>query len=234
MRKIKVEENFIDKAIHYIDPVRGEKRLRARAHTASAQSHFKGASRNRKETKGWKTKQGDADQKINDELGNLRERSLSLFANSPLATGAINTNSTSVVGSGLILRPAIDRQVLNLSDAKAEALEDTIRSNFNAWAEDSKHFDLAGTHNFYESTELADRNAMLVGDTFINMPYRKRQGSKFGLKVQLIDGCRVSNKDNKIDTLGLSAGVEKDGDGMPIAYHILNMHPSRWDGKVKR
>lgn len=234
MREIKVVENFIDKAVHYVDPVRGAKRLKARASTAMAQSFFKGGSRTRKQTKGWTTKPGDADQKINNELEDLRERSLSLYAGSPLATGAINTNSTSVVGPGLVLRPAIDRRVLGLSDVKADALEDDIVCNFNAWAEDSKHFDLAGTHNFYESTELADRCAMIVGDTFVNMPYRKRQGSKFGLKVQLIDGSRVCNTDRKMDTLGLSAGIEKDADGMPIAYHVLNMHPARWDGKVKR
>lgn len=240
MKEIKQEkplvsaQNFIDKAVSFFNPVVGAKRMHARITMAATDSFYRGASRSRHGFKNWTVKPGDADQKAGFDLPYLRERSIDLYANSPLATGAINTNCTNIIGSGLKLQPSIDRTVISLKDEEVDELENLIGLHWSAWSGCAREFDIAGSHTINEMALITFRAVLLNGDTFVNMPILKRRGSLFGLKVQLIDGARVSNPNNVMDTLSLVAGVQKDGYGMPTHYHILNMHPARYDSKIKR
>lgn len=227
-------ENFIDKTIRYLNPEAGARRMHARVTMEAADTFYRGASRRRHGLKNWTPKIGDADQKAGTDLPFLRERSADLFANSPLATGAINTNCTNIIGSGLKLQPSIDRRVVSLSDEQAHDLESAIDIHWNTWSSSARDFDIAGTHTLNEMALIAFRSTLLNGDTFVNMPFLKRKGSLFGLKAQLIDAARVCNPEGKMDSLAMTAGVEKDGYGMPIFYHILNVHPARYDSKVGR
>lgn len=227
-------ENLIDKVVRYISPEKAVGRMKARYSMSMADTFFRGASRTRHGLKNWVVKPGDLDQKAAMDLPFLRERSIDLYANSPLATGAINTNCTNIVGAGLKLQPSIDRRTVSLSDEQIDELENTIDIYWTAWSSSARDFDIAGTLTIGEMALIAFRSSLLNGDTFINLPFKKRKGSLFGLKAQLIDGARVCNPDCKPDTLSLVAGIEKDGNGMPTHYHILNMHPARYDGKIQR
>jgi lambda family phage portal protein len=50
-------------------------------------------------------------------------------------------------------------------------------------------------------------------------------GDAFGLKLQIIEGDRLSNPNYKCDSATLSGGVELDSAGAPVRYHILTAHP---------
>ena len=63
---------------------------------------------------GWLYSGGSAREDIEDSLDVLRQRSRDLYMGVPLATGAIKTMRTNVVGRGLRLKPTIDREVLGM------------------------------------------------------------------------------------------------------------------------
>jgi hypothetical protein len=90
--------NLADRIINYFSPVRGAKRMRARATQAIAGSLFSngmggynGARTDRCITGGWFAGSGNADAASLWDLPTLRDRSRDLLRNSPLAVGAIGT-----------------------------------------------------------------------------------------------------------------------------------------------
>ena len=113
--KIAVRENIVDRIVNYFDPVKGKKRFQSRVAMALSGSYF-GALKSRRSLSEWKAKEGSPDADILLDLPELRSRSRDLVRNSPLATGAVNTVCTSVVGTGLKFQPRIDRDILNMSE----------------------------------------------------------------------------------------------------------------------
>lgn len=225
-----------DRIIGYFSPEKAFNRLRYRARHAVANAisgSYHGASKSRRALSEFNPRGGDADSDTLFDLPTLRDRSRDMIRNVPIAGGAINTNVTSVVGGGLKLQSRIDRQRLEMSEEEADAWEATTEQEFRLWA-DSKDCDVARTCNFPAQQALAFRSTLENGDVFALLPYIRRKGSPYGLKVQLIEADRISNKDNSRDTLTLAGGVEKDRYGAPIAYHIMDQHPGRLHGPIKR
>lgn len=218
-----IKSNIFDKAIEYVAPLHAAKRMRARAMLALTGSYM-GASKKRRATQEWRTSSGDADADIIYDLPTLRARSRDLARNAPLAVGAISTNITNVVGTGLKLQSRIDRNILKLTDEQAEAWEAQAEREFQLWAE-SRECDRSRQMNFHTIQEVAFRQVMENGEVFTLLPRIKRTGSPFDLKIQLVEADRVCNENNLRNTDTLVEGVEKDKDGAPTQYHILNQHP---------
>lgn len=215
--------NFIDRAVSYVSPERGLKRLQARAGLAVAGA-FVGAKKDRRQTKEWNTAKGDADALILDDLDTLRERSVDAWLNIPLGTGAIKTNCTAIIGPGLTVQPRIDREVLGLSDEAADKWERTAQREFRNWAE-SEECHAGRTLNFGEIQKIAFLGTMIKGDSFVSLPRFSRRGSKFNLKLQIIDAERVTNIGDRPDSPTLSGGIQRDSRGAPVFYHVLKQHP---------
>lgn len=218
-----VKLNIIDRAWGYFSPAKGVERLRARYATAILEG-YTGASKSRRSMSGWKVLSGDSDSDVLTDLPTLRERSRDLIRNAPLATGAINTKVTSIVGTGLRVQSRIDRDYLKLTEEDADQWEASAEREFRMWAE-SQDCDVERTLNFYEYQELALRSTLENGDIFIIMPSILRAGSPYGLKIQAVEADRVCNEDNKVNTATLSGGIERDSSGAPYRYHITNTHP---------
>ncbi|MFA6054029.1 MAG: phage portal protein [Thermodesulfovibrionales bacterium] len=220
---ITIQENIIDKAIRYFDPVKANRRFRSRVSMALAGAYI-GASTTRRQTLLWRTSAGDPDSDILSDLPRLRERSRDLIRNSPLATGAINTTVTNVVGTGLKLQSRLDRDTLNFTEEQADAWEKNTEREFRLWAE-SQECDAARTLNFAAIQDLVFRQVLENGDIFTLLPRKERNGSPYSLKLQLIEADRVCNPDGKQDSPLFAGGVEKDDLGAPVTYHILKQHP---------
>jgi lambda family phage portal protein len=223
MKQIAVEKTILDRMIQYLDPARGAARLRARAMLAVAGGYI-GASTTRRQTLSWRAQKGDADAVILYDLPTLRERSRDLLRNAPLAIGAVNTVVTNVVGTGLILKSQIDRNVLSFTEEQADAWESQTEREWKLWSE-SEECDLARTLDFTQMQGLVFRQVLENGDVFTLMPNLVRPGSPYGLKLQLVEGDRVCNPDGRPDTATLAGGVERDTNGAPVRYHVLNQHP---------
>lgn len=236
--------NLIDKAIETIAPVHAVKRMAARNTLKILNSGYGdgGASHSKSSMRGFTANSLDPLHDINANLNTLISRSRSLYMTSPIATSAIKSMKTNVVGSGLKLKVRIDSEVLGLSESAVEELEGTIEREFTLWAE-SKKCDALGLNNFYEMQGLFLMGQLLNGDGFCLRKYEMPTPfMPYGLRLQLIESDRVctpglgynltgnspyisygKNKDNDND---IYSGVEIDKGGKVVAYWICNQYPN--------
>lgn len=222
--KISLNITLADKFVNWLDPVKGRERYLARARMAIS-GGYTGAKRDRNATRNWHTTDSDADSVILPDLPALRERSQDLIRNSALATGAIKTNITKVVGTGLKVKSQIDRDVLkSLSVEDADAWERAAEREFRL-ATETREIDAERTLPFSLMQGLAFMKVMEDGDVLVNLTRFRRAGSPYSLKLQLIEAARICNPANKTDSAFMAGGVEKDQYGAPVAYHVLKGHP---------
>lgn len=217
----------VDGIFAVISPQTALKRAGARARTRILNSGYGnyGASTTKKSLAGWLHGGGSAREDINDNLVVLRERSRDLYMGVPLATGAIKTMRTNVVGRGLKLKPTIDREALGISAGEAKKLEKQIEREWAVWAE-SADCDMSRLDNFYELQQLAFTNWLLSGDCLAVLPVKPRKNQPYDLRVNLIEADRLQSP-NDFDTFDnrIVGGVEQSEDGEVVAYHFTKHHP---------
>lgn len=225
---------LVDRVVNYFDPVAGSRRAQHRAMQASTGA-YDGASRTKRSMRNWFAFGGSADADLLPALPELRNRSRDLARNNPLAGGAINTVVTNVIGTGLAPQPTIDAEVLGLTEEQAVAWQQQAAREFSLFA-DTKECDVTLAQNFYEMQGLAFRSVLENGDAFALTPMIARHKTPYRTRLQLIEGDRCCNPENKRDTDQLAGGIEMDDLGAPVAYHFLRKHPGgfaptdrKWD-----
>lgn len=201
----------------------------------SGYSHY-GASMSKRGLAGWLFGGGSPIEDIDANLSTLQQRGRDLYMGVPLATGAIKTLRTSVVGSGLRLKSMPDADVLGISPDEAAQKARQIEREFNLWA-GSIDCDVARQNNFYELQQLAMLAWPMSGDVFALLPVLPRQHAVYDLRIKLIEADRVCNPGTSLySALGmqmqqaengnlLSQGVEVTPDGEVVAYHVAQRHP---------
>lgn len=221
------QQNLLDKVITWFNPERGVSRMKARTRLALA-GGYTGASRSKRSLSAWRPGGGSADADTLPDLPELRDRSSDLLRNAPLAGGAINTVCTNVVGTGLMLKSQVDRQILGWSEEQASDWQRRAEREFALWAE-STFCDITRTQNFYGLQDLACRSALEKGDVLALLPMVERRGTPYRLCVQMVEAERVSNKDHQRDTRTQAGGIELDEHGAPVAAWISDRHPGDID-----
>ena len=183
----------------------------------------------RRQTQKWKVTNGSADADILPDLSVMRERSRDLVRNTPIAAGAVAGVVNSVVGTGLALQSNIDREALGLSEEQAAEAQKLIEREFRLWA-DTTDCDISRTLDFYGLQELAFRSTLESGDCFALLPMVQTMGSIYALKVQLLEGDRVSQPKGQKETNTFAGGVELDAMGAPVRYYVRTSHPGDISG----
>lgn len=199
-----------------------------------------GASQTRRALKGFNAHSGSPNQDINWNNFTLRQRGRMLYMGSPLATSAVNTNRTKVVGVGLTLKAAVDREILGLSPEAAKDWQKHTEAEFRLWASRKDACDSIGMNNFNELQQLALVSWLMSGDVF---PLLKRRPvdriRPYSLRVHLVEADRVrtpmeyggvtypniTNGKNPQTGNRIFDGVEVDAGGMVIAYYIHSTYP---------
>lgn len=234
--------NVIDRFYKAVSPSKALERETARKKLEMLQSikisnsgyDEGGASHRKNSMKGWDADSKSPQEDIDLNLNTLRQRSRSLFMTAPIATSAIKTTRTNVVGSGLKLKSRIDFKALGISHETADELEKDIEREFNLWAE-SKFCDSLELNNFYELQQIAIVSWLLNGDCFAVIRHTKPLSyMPYGLRIHLMEGDRVSTPNTIGDYIDLKKthsngnriynGVEIDKYGAIIAYHICNSY----------
>ena len=217
----------IDGVIAAVSPQLALKREAARHKMQILNSGYGnyGANVTKKSMLGWDYYSASWREDINDNLLILRQRSRDIYMGVPIGRAAINTMRTNVVGRGLMPKPTIDADVLNLSPEQAKELERKISKEWELRAE-SADCDMARLDNFYELQQLAFLNWLASGDTLALLPVKPRKNQPYDLRVQLIEADRLSSP-HDFDTFDnqIVGGVEIDADGEVIAYHFSKHHP---------
>lgn len=220
--------NFIDKTIGLFSPETALRRQVARKKLNFLNSGYGnyGASYARKSLLSWVTSGRSADDDIVDNLETLRNRSRDLYMGAPLATGALKTLRTNIVGSGLMLNAQVDTEFLRLTDEQAKKWENDVEREWRLWAE-TVQCDAERRQTFYQLQSLVLLSAVMSGDVFVTMPVVKRAGSVYDLRIGVIEADRVCNP-NRLDTVpgkNVVGGVEVDDYGATKAYWIAKHHP---------
>lgn len=219
-----IKVNALDRLIGWASPAAGMARLRQRVlwNLAATQGGYHGGRRDRRQTRGWRPKDDSANAATLLDLPHLRTRARDLIRNMPIATGAVATVTTHVVGDGVRLNPTIDHEALGLAPVAAQAWNDAARREFALFCRTA---DWTRTQSFDELQGLIFRAALESGDVFLLRRFRRDPGDVYGLKVQVIEADRVENPNRRFDSEDQAGGIEHDANGLPVAVHIANHHP---------
>nr|WP_308006577.1 phage portal protein [Xanthomonas albilineans] len=200
-------------------------------------TRWRGASRSLRSLTNWVAPIGSATSDLPGyEQGTLRARSRDAARNHMPARAALMRNRTSVVGTGLVCRPAVDNETLGLTPEEAASYSTTIRAAWERYAENPLECDYKGTLDIYAQQGLVLLSAMSSGDVFVITPQLQRAGGLSELKLQLVEADRVCNPNDAIDTPDCINGIQYQ-DGMPVGCWVRNIHPGdrvdmrmpRWD-----
>lgn len=206
-----------------------------------------GASRSKRSMKGFTASSGSPREDIDWNNATLRQRSRILYMSSPVATAAINTNRTKVVGVGLSLQSSIDRSLLGLSKEQARIWQRKTEAEFALWAEKKQNCDAIGVNNFKGLQQLALKSWLMNGDVFVAMKHRApTPQAPYSLRLHLVEADRVrtplqsgsisafpgSGKGrNNTNGNAIYDGIEVDESGMIVAYYVHNNYPFELTGK---
>ena len=194
---------------------------------------YNAGSKKRRTIKEFNPKTGDADADSLADLPTIRSRSRSLLRNTPIASGAIRTNSVHVIGSGLKLQSRINADVLGMSEEDADKWQQKTEAEFNSWAE-SLDCDINRNKNFYDFQNLIFRTILESGDCFVLPLFKEINTLNYALRLQVLEADRVENPNNKRDTTTLASGVEKNKDQTPKKYWIRTQHPGAEKTPIER
>lgn len=212
-----------------------------------------GASITRRAMKGFVPNSSSPNEDIHYNNQTLRQRSRMLYMSSPVATSAINTNRTKVVGVGLSLKTSIDREVLGLSPEEAKAWQKKAELEFRLWASHKQNCDSLGLNNFYGLQQLALKSWLMNGDAFALLKrVSPTKWNPYGLRIHLIEADRICTPhmyNHGMTAYGLTDGIVPRGkpgagnkiyDGVEVAdggqiaaYYICSVYPNEITTKKK-
>ncbi len=175
----------------------------------------------------------------------LRQRGRMLYMAAPVAAAAINVVRTKMIGTGLKLKCAVNRDILKISDSAAEKWQKQTEAEFKMWAEKAVNCDALGKDNFYKLQSSAVKAWLMSGDTFAVLKHiYEEKLNPYSLRIQLIEADRVRTPVDA-DMLDYGAGVygftegrtqsgnkihdgvEVDKNGKIVAYYIHNCYPNQ-------
>lgn len=183
------------------------------------------ASLSARELASWLPPAGSADSDLIPELGTLVSRSRDLVRNHGVASGAFQTLTDNVVGTGLRLAAQPDYKSLGKDKEWADEWSRHVESLWRSWAE-TTDCDAAKALTFAGLTSQVFRSSMLNGEALALPLWLKER--RFSTVLQLVEPDRLSNPDGKPDSKSLRGGIEIDGYGAAKAYWIrkgLATHP---------
>lgn len=199
-----------------------------------------GASYAKKALKGFIAASGSPREDIDAHNYTLRQRARMLYMAAPVATSAIKTNRTNVIGCGLQLKSRINRVKLGLTPEQAKEWQRKTEEEFELWAANKRNCDAIGVNNFYTAQQLALASCLLSGDMIVLLKHEDPTVlNPYGLRFHMIEADRVSTPTAMTAGSSFFAnmtqgekegnriydGVEVDKNGRIIAYWIRNTYP---------
>lgn len=254
--------NKLDKIINYVAPKTYYRRaeMRSKANlletTATAADNLMlperlnsgysngGASKKKSWAKRYNARSKSAKNDIEKNRKTLRERSRDLSMNNPIGCAALTTNRTNCIGSGLIPKPKIDYEFLEITKEEAKDLEKKIRKEFAIWAE-STLCDNNDQNNFYELQQIVFMDWLRNGEEFILLKYSEELDyMPYQLRLKLIEADRVctpgslnaeyygyDEKQKNGNTI--MNGIEISKEGKVEAYYVSSTFPGEYSPEKK-
>nr|DAE72113.1 MAG TPA: portal protein [Caudoviricetes sp.] len=177
-----------------------------------------------------------------------------LYMASPVATSAINTNRTKVIGTGLTLRSTVDAEALGLLPDAAKKWQHTAEMEFRLWAGKKQNCDALGLNTFESLQQLALKSWLLSGDVFVLIKrYPATTLNPYRMRLHVIEADRISTPSKFCGSYAAMTGitegkvpdgypgaghkvydgVEVDDNGRVVAYYICNVYPGQITAEPK-
>lgn len=228
-----VQPNKLDSAIASLFPKWGYRRMAARYAgnmLMNLSGGYKGAS-NRRPYDKWLPGSGSADEDLLGDLADLRERSRDLNRNNGIATGALDTVVTNVVGSGLKPQSQVNAERLGLDPDQALELQQRMETAWTRWKINA---DSTNRLDFDDIQALIQRQILENGEVII-LPLMIENRRPYSLALELIEADRMGTPPGKsLSDRSIRSGVELGRRGQPIAYWIKRTHPGDYTVGVNR
>lgn len=199
-----------------------------------------GASYQKKALKGFRALSGSPVEDIDFNNATLRNRSRVLTMASPVASSAIKTNRTNVVGLGLKMNCRIDRKTLGMTSEQADEFQQNVEREWELWAKNPRMCDATGMNSFYAMQRLALISWLSSGDVFAVIQQAKATAMlPYSTRIMLVEADRCATpqdsamKNAPVYTTGINEkngnkiydGVEVNKNGLIVAYHFRNTYP---------
>lgn len=155
-----------------------------------------------------------------------------LVRNDPHVSSGLDKMSDHIVGAGLrwsaqpdlaVLRPGV--AATDADRAAASAFARTMEAEFRRFADDPRrHVDAGRRLDFNGLMRLAVRTYLTQGEAAYAVGRQTAPEARYVTAVMPVDPDRICNPYGQRDTLTRRLGVEMDGVGAPIGYHVRDAH----------
>jgi len=173
------------------------------------------AAANTRRTTGWTPATSDINTLVFRNADTLRSRSRDMVRRNPWATNALDAFVGNCIGTGIkpqSLHPEPD-------------IKEQIQSLWLRWTDEA---DATGLTDLYGLQALACRSVMEAGECFIRLrPRLPKDGLSVPLQLQLLEAEHLpTNETRKLENGNyIRAGIEFNGIGRRVAYHLYREHP---------
>lgn len=196
---------------------RHEREARARRELAAQQQKsFAAASLNRL-TSSWRVTAERIDDEIRADLDALRQRSRSLENNNDYARNYLDIVETNIIGDAA---PRLVSLADNAPGNPDTGARDAIVAAWSAWGQRGT-CEVTGQYSFTGVCQAIVRATARDGECIVAL--HPGYDNAFGFALQIIDVDRLAtwlNRDASEGQNAIAAGVEVDGYGKPVAYHL--------------
>lgn len=146
------------------------------------------------------------------------ERSIDLSNNDPHAAGIIDNFAATVIGSGLVPDPSVDRDALpDMSKEESRRIQGQMRAAYNRWA---PYADAGLRMHDGQIQYLEKISLMRYGEFFKLLPMIKDPFRPYMLACQLIHPMRVKTPLDKITDPQIRDGIELGAYGQAVAIWV--------------
>jgi len=210
-----VQGNLLDRAVGFISPAMGLRRLQARGALELARRHYEGAAVSRR-TENWRAPNSGPTASMAPALARLRARARDLGRNNPFAKRAIQAIKGGLTGNGI--RPRPEGSIGDVLNAKAM---------WKDWAETTQ-CDADGRLTLYGLQGLCARTIAESGEVLIRRRRRRgRDGLAVPMQLQVLEPDHIDTTRDFFDNKGNRTiqGVQYDALGRRTGYWLFPEHP---------
>ncbi len=212
--------NFVDRVIAIFSPASAVRRAQARR----ALAYYEAAKHTTRQKQ--RRESGSGDTAVLRAGAALREQARHLEQNHDLARGALHVLVANIVGPFGI---AIEPQPRTPSGDIHEDFAAQIRELWRDWAQTPE---VAWSHDWASLQRILCRSWLRDGEVLTQLIQGPKPSLNHGTEVpfslEAIESDQLPFDLNRSDSPIITAGVERNGWGRPVGYHLYRSHPGDW------
>ncbi len=171
---------------------------------------------------------GSADSDLLTDLPQMRTNSRAMVRDDSAASALVRVLEDNIVGTGMRPQMIVDRVAAGLSDAEANAWNETVEKWFESIAGE---IDATEADSFWEMQRQALRTMVVDGEFLLKRVFASDGSRRTSTAWEMIDADRLVDP-HQGSTVDIRSGVEVGERQQAVAYWITPRHPDemrvRW------